>query len=157
MGKDGIAEPAARRAGEEIARLRVSRGWTRWQLATRLLYVMAEDDPTADAVNEAWLARLETGRKVVISRETLEAFCRALNCTRQERARLLLRADRNTLADGSQEPDDAAEALVYVMNQVYAEARHILDDALKQRRAHDLDNAELLELVSKAIRLIARQ
>jgi len=157
MGKDGIAEPAAKRAGKEIARLRVSRDWTRWQLATKLLYVMDENDPSRDAVSEAWLARLETGRKVIISRETLEAFCRALSCTPQERARLLLHADRSVFSNGPEEPDDAAEALNYVMNQVYAEARYILDDALKQRRARDLDNAELLELVSKALCLVSRQ
>jgi len=157
MGKDGNAEPAAKRAGEEIARLRVSRGWTRWQLATKLPYVMQDKDPSRDAVSEAWLARLETGRKVIINRETLEAFCRALNCTPQERARLLLHADRSVFPNAPEEPDDAAEALAYVMNQVYTEAREVLTDALKQRRARDLDNAELLELVSKAIKLISRQ
>lgn len=157
MGKNGNAEPAAKRAGEEIARLRMSRSWTRWQLATKLLYVMDNNDPNRNTVSETWLARLETGRKVIISRETLEAFCRALNCTPPERARLLLHADRSIFTNGPQEPDDAAEALTYVMNQVYIEAREVLTDALKQRRASDLDSAELLELVSKAIRLVSKQ
>lgn len=157
MAKDGTAEPAAKRAGEEIKRLREVRGWTRWQLATKLLYAMQDDDPSHDAVSETWLARLENGRMVKIGRTTLDAFCRALDCTSEERARLLLQSDRSVFRDHPNGPDPVAEALNYIMDQVYTEAYQVLDDALQQRHVHELDKTELLELVAKALRLVSRQ
>jgi len=88
MATDGTPEAAAKRCGEEIARLRTCRRWSRAQLVIRLYDELATDDPNYDSISETWLARLENGRMVKVPRQTIEALCRALRCTSRERATL---------------------------------------------------------------------
>ncbi|MBC8077059.1 MAG: hypothetical protein H7Y32_13360, partial [Chloroflexales bacterium] len=76
-------------------------------------------------------------------------------CVHAERARLLLHADRNPI--GSAEPDAVAEALTYALGEVYREAHTILATLIGQRRASDLTQAELMELISTAAQLIGRE
>ena len=99
MATDGTPEPAAKRCGEAIARLRTLRRWSRAQLVIRLYDELAPEDPNYNSISETWLARLENGRMVKVPRLTVEALCRALRCTAQERATVLLHADRSVLAE----------------------------------------------------------
>ena len=133
MSKDGNPEHATRRCGELIARLRTARGWSRARLITRLCHELDPDDPQHEALGEAWLARLETGRTVKLPRPTVEALCRALRCSPRERALLLLAADRSVLADQADMPTAEAELLNFVMDRLYAEARDTLSALLAQR------------------------
>ncbi len=63
---------------------------------------------------------------VKVQRQTVEALCRALRCSPQERAWVLLYADRNVLVDAESAPTPAAEALTFVMDRLYAEAGDLL-------------------------------
>src|SRR5262249_60243498 len=130
MATDGTPEPAAKRCGEAIARLRTARRWSRAHLVIRLYDELSPDDPSYESVSETWLARLENGRMVKVPRQTVEALCRALRCNPRERAWVLLHADRNVLAESASQPTPAAEALTFVMERLYAETHRRLDAGL---------------------------
>src|SRR5215469_14917586 len=133
MATDGTPEPAAKRCGEAIARLRTSRRWSRAQLVIRLYDELAPDDPYYESVSETWLARLENGRMVKVPRATVEALCRALRCNHRERAWVLLHADRNVLAEPTNSPSPAAQALTFVVERLYAETGEALNATLRAR------------------------
>ena len=154
---DGTPELAVKQCGEEIARLRSARGWSRARLVVRLLRELESDEELCEGLSEAWLARLENGRMVKLPRATLEALCRALACTERERARVLLMADRNVLCDAAASPDPVAEVLTYAMNQLHEEAGALLQTLIGQRRTAELSDAEVLELVQRAVQLVAQQ
>ena len=158
MATDGTPEPAAKRCGEAIARLRTLRRWSRAQLVIRLYDELAPDDPNYNSISETWLARLENGRMVKVPRQTVEALCRALRCTPQERATVLLHADRSVLAEHEGTPDATAEALTYVMDRLYHEAYEVFAMVIGQRPSTALDETELLEVTATALDLlVARQ
>jgi transcriptional regulator with XRE-family HTH domain len=154
MAADGTPEPAAKRCGEAIARLRTQRCWSRAQLIVRLYNEIAPDDPSYGSISETWLARLENGRMVKVPRQTVEALCRALRCTPQERAWVLLHADRSVLADVDGEPSPVAELLTYAMELLYAEAREALAAQLGTREAQALEEQELLEATAAALEAV---
>jgi transcriptional regulator with XRE-family HTH domain len=150
MSKDGTPEDSTRRCGKLIARLRTARGWSRARLITRLCHELDPDDPQHEALGEAWLARLETGRTVKLQRATVEALCRALRCTPRERALLLLAADRSVLTERADTPTPEAELLNFVMDRLYAEARPALARLLAQRGAPD-DELAFFEIAAAAL------
>jgi transcriptional regulator with XRE-family HTH domain len=152
MATDGTPELCAKRCGEAIARLRTQRRWSRAQLVIRIYSELSPDDPSYESVSETWLARLENGRMVKIPRQTVEALCRALRCTPQERAHVLLHADRNVLAEPDAEPTLAAEVLTYAMDRLYAEARDLLTTLIDERPVPTAyDELELLEATATAL------
>jgi Helix-turn-helix domain len=154
----GTPETFTQRCGDEIARLRALRNWSRARLINRLCDELDEDDPNYDSISESWLKRLEGGVKVKLPRQTLEALGRALRCTPRERARLLLYADRSVLTrNDDRAPDGVAEAINYTMACLYAEAHEILEDLIGQRRAADLDEGEIVELTAIALDLVIKQ
>lgn len=152
----GTPEQAARRCGAEIARLRTRRNWSRAKLIARLYDELGPDDPNFDTISESWLKRLENGHVVKVPRQTIEALCRALQCTPREHARLLLYADRNGLV-GAADPDQVSELLHYTMLRISADAHDILSSLIGQRRAADLDDQEYLELTKTALELVIAQ
>lgn len=154
MATDGTPELAAKRCGEAIARLRTTRRWSRAQLVIRLYDEISPDDPNYESISETWLARLENGRMVKVPRQTVEALCRALRCSAQERAWVLLCADRNVLADDISEPCAIAELLTYVMDRLYAETHEALRSLLGQRDVAELDDLEQYELAQSALDLL---
>ena len=158
MATDGTPEPAAKRCGEAIARLRTARRWSRAHLVIRLYDELSPDDPCYDSISETWLARLENGRMVKVPRQTVEALCRALRCTPRERAHVLLHADRCALADTEGAPTATAELLAYVMDRLYNETHEMLGALLNQRSPASLDDVEVFELAATALdALIARR
>lgn len=158
MAADGTPEPAAKRCGEAIARLRTLRRWSRAQLVVRLYNEITPDDPCYESISETWLARLENGRMVKVPRQTIEALCRALRCTSQERSWVLLCADRSVLAEADAEPTPVAELLTYAMERLYSEAHEALALMIGQRDAVTLNEQELLEVTAAALEtLLARQ
>ncbi len=151
MATDGTPEPAAKRCGEAIARLRTTRRWSRAHLVIRLYDELSPDDPSYDSISETWLARLENGRMVKVPRQTVEALCRALRCTPRERARVLLHADRCALTDAEAAPTAPAEVLAYVMDRLYNETYDLLAGMLGAREPETLDETELLDMASAAL------
>jgi transcriptional regulator with XRE-family HTH domain len=151
MATDGTPEPAAKRCGEAIARLRTARRWSRAHLIIRLYDELSPDDPCYDSISETWLARLENGRMVKVPRQTVEALCRALRCTARERAHVLLHADRSALADAESAPTATAELLAYVMDRLYNETYDMLGALLDQRSPASLDDIEAFELAATAL------
>lgn len=151
MATDGTPEFAAKRCGEAIARLRTLRGWSRAQLIIRLYNELPTEDPNYDSISETWLARLENGRMVKVQRQTVEALCRALRCSPQERAWVLLYADRNVLVDAECEPTLAAEALTFVMDRLYTEAGDMITELVGQQPANAQDELTLLEATATAL------
>lgn len=154
MAADGTPEPAAKRCGEAIARLRTLRRWSRAQLVVRLYNEISPDDPNYDSISETWLARLENGRMVKVPRQTIEALCRALRCSPQERAWVLLCADRSVVATRDEDPSPVAELLTYAMERIYAEAHESLATMIGGRPADTLDEQELFELTAAALETI---
>ncbi len=154
MAADGTPEPAAKRCGEAIARLRTLRRWSRAQLVVRLYNEISPDDPNYDSISETWLARLENGRMVKVPRQTIEALCRALRCSSQERAWVLLCADRSVVATRDEEPSPVAELLTYAMERLYAEAHESLAAMIGARPADALDEQELFELTAAALETV---
>jgi transcriptional regulator with XRE-family HTH domain len=157
MAADGTPDFATIKGGEEIARLRTQRGWSRAKLIARLLDQLDTDDPSYDSISEAYLARLENGRMVKIARSTIEALCRALLCSKQERARVIQLFDRNILATSGSEPTAVAEMLNRAVAQLQEEADEILASLLHQRRAVDLDEYEILELTAAALDMVIKR
>lgn len=151
MATDGTPEFAAKRCGEAIARLRTLRGWSRAQLIIRLYNELPPEDPNYESISETWLARLENGRMVKVQRQTVEALCRALRCSPQERAWVLLYADRNVLVDAESAPTPAAEALTFVMDRLYAEAGDLLTAMVEQRPSDGEDELALFEATAAAL------
>src|SRR5215472_2110560 len=154
MATDGTPEMAAKRCGEAIARLRTLRRWSRAQLVIRLYDELTPDDPSYDSISETWLARLENGRMVKVPRTTVEALCRALRCTPQQRAWVLLCADRNVLAEDISEPTEVAEVLTYAMDRLYCEAYEALRGLIGQRDVSELDDVEIFEVTATALNLL---
>lgn len=154
MATDGTPEFAAKRCGEAIARLRTLRGWSRAQLIIRLYNELPPEDPNYDSISETWLARLENGRMVKVQRQTVEALCRALRCSPQERAWVLLYADRNVLVDAECAPTPAAEALTFVMDRLYAEAGDLLTAMVSQQPGIAQDELSLLEATAAALEYV---
>jgi hypothetical protein len=115
---------------------------------------LTPDDPSYDSVSETWLARLENGRMVKVPRTTVEALCRALRCTPQQRAWVLLCADRNVLAEDISEPTEVAEVLTYAMDRLYNEAYEALRGLIGQRDAAELDDVEIFEVTATALNLL---
>ncbi|HLZ22695.1 MAG TPA: helix-turn-helix transcriptional regulator [Ktedonobacterales bacterium] len=158
MAADGTPEPAAKRCGEAIARIRTLRRWSRAQLVVRLYNEITPDDPSYESISETWLARLENGRMVKVPRQTIEALCRALRCTAQERSWVLLCADRSVLAEHDATPNPVAELLTYTMERLYAEAHEALAAMMAERAALALDEREMLEVTAAALEtLLARR
>jgi transcriptional regulator with XRE-family HTH domain len=155
MATDGTPEPAAKRCGEAIARLRTLRRWSRAQLVIRLYDELAPEDPNYNSISETWLARLENGRMVKVPRLTVEALCRALRCTAQERSTVLLHADRSVLAEHNSTPDATAEALTYIMDRLYHETYDVFKTMIAQRPVALLDEVELLQMAAKALDVLA--
>jgi transcriptional regulator with XRE-family HTH domain len=155
MATDGTPEPAAKRCGEAIARLRTLRRWSRAQLVIRLYDELAPEDPNYNSISETWLARLENGRMVKVSRLTVEALCRALRCSPQERATVLLHADRSVLAEHNSTPDAAAEALTYIMDRLYHETYDVFKAMIGQRPIALLGEVELLQMTATALDVLA--
>lgn len=155
MASDGTPEPATQRCGAAIARLRTLRNLSRAQLVARLYDQLDPTGPGYERINVTWLARLENGRVVKVARPVIEALCRALDCTARERAWLLLHADRNVLA--GDQPDETAELLTYVAEQLQRESSEILTTLLGPRRACALDELELLELTAMALEIVIAQ
>jgi hypothetical protein len=155
MATDGTPEPAAKRCGEAIARLRTLRRWSRAQLVIRLYDELAPEDPNYNSISETWLARLENGRMVKVPRLTVEALCRALRCTPQERSMVLVHADRSVLAEHDSTPDAAAEALSYIMDRLYHETYDVFKAMIGQRPVTMLGEVELLQMTATAIDVLA--
>jgi len=154
---NGTPEGAVRRLGDEIARLRTARNLSRAKLIARLFDTFEDDDPIFDHISEAWLKRLEKGGMVKVPRRIVETLCQALGCTPQERVRVLLYADRNVLGSSDKAPDGVAEALNYTIDRLYAEVYDVLADVIGQRRANDLTEQELFELVATALELVLKR
>jgi len=158
MAADGRPEPAAKRCGEAIARIRTIRGWSRAHLVLRLYNDMSPDDPSYESLSETWLARLENGRMVKVPRQTVEALCTALRCSPQERAWVLLHADRSVLCPPDGHIGLVEEALNIVLERLYAEERDTLARLLESGPGESLDEHDLIEATATALqRLMARR
>jgi transcriptional regulator with XRE-family HTH domain len=158
MAADGTPEPAIRRCGAAIARLRTLRGWSRPKLIARLYDQIDPTAPVYDRISVAWLARLEQGRVVKLSRETLDALCCTLECTLQERIQLLLLADRNMLGSADSAPTPTALAIAYTAAQMYDEAHATISQLIGSRSLDAIDDLDLLEIAAASIQeLIIRR
>lgn len=156
MPTNGTPEQAVKRCGQEIARLRTRRRWSRPKLIARLYDELDPNDPSVDTISESWLKRLENGDMVKVPRQILEALCRALRCTQRERARVLLYADRNGLV-GAEHPDAIAEILHYTIIHLYDATHDLLTNLIGQRRADELDDQEMFELIHAALEVVLAQ
>jgi transcriptional regulator with XRE-family HTH domain len=158
MAADGTPEPAIRRCGAAIARLRTLRGWSRAKLIARLYDQIDPTAPIYDRISVAWLARLEQGRVVKLSRAMLDALCRTLECAPHERIQLLLLADRNALGCADSAPSMTALAIAYTAAQLYDEAHATISQLIGSRSLDAMDDLDLLEIAAASLQeLITRR
>jgi DNA-binding Xre family transcriptional regulator len=120
----------------------------------RLFDELAADDPNYNSISETWLARLENGRMVKVPRQTVDAICRALRCTPQERALVLVHADRSVLTDHTHKPTVTGELLTFVMDRLHTEARDVLETLAGHGDVTTLDELEMLEMAATALDLL---
>jgi len=102
------------------------------------------------------MARLENGRMVKVSRQVIEAICQALDCTADQRARLLACADRNVLADKDGQVNSVAEVILRIGAHMYDNATVVamIHALLADRHASMLEEAELNEILSEIVKII---
>jgi hypothetical protein len=150
MAGDGVPELATKRCGELIACLRAKRRWSRPHLVRKLLEVIDADDPLWNTISDAWLARLEGGHIVKLSRQTIEMICLALNCTKFERLRVLSYADRNILADVRGLSDDSSDLILIVMDYIHnhPNTMYIVEKVLNNRSIPDITHDDLIRFIS---------
>jgi len=138
----GVPEQSTQRLGEQIARLRTSKGLSRARMVKRL--------PDDCKITEPWLKRLEEGKVVKVSRDDLEALSDALRCTPRERNRLFLYADRSPFS----EPSLGKELLMYSIGQLYCGASEILESLAHSNGAENLNDDEFEEIVLTALEAV---
>lgn len=142
-----------KRFGHKVARLRTKRIGSRSQLVRRLDDELDADDPSYNSISEAWLARLERGEVVNLRRPVIEALCRALGCTPQERLHLMQLADRSPFS----ESDPVADVLTSVMVLLFSETHQPLSKLIGKREATELTEKEMLVFVATAIEMVTTE
>lgn len=152
-----MVELSTRRFGEAVARLRTKREWSRAKLIARLLDEIDQDDPDYGSISETWLSRLENGKMVKLTRGTVEAVSTALGCSTDEKAHLLLCADRNVLVRGDDKQRIAREMLNHYFLQIRDDALKILTELVDDRRAHMLTAHEKEEATGTALEMVIRE
>jgi transcriptional regulator with XRE-family HTH domain len=157
MAADGTPEPAIRRSGAAIARLRTLRGWSRAKLIAHLYDQIDPADPVHDRISIAWLARLEQGRIVKLPRTMLDALCRALECTPHERIGLLLLADRNVLGYANDAPSAAAHVLAYAAARLHDDAHATISERIGSRPLDAMDDLDMLEIAAASLQELLKQ
>lgn len=144
--------------GEEIARIRTQRGWSRSTLIKKLYRVLNDgDDNTDKDYSEAWLSRLENGEIVKISRHIVVGLVHALQCDPREHARLLLLADKNILFGMDTLATGVVEVFNYQMMTIYEKAAGFLVDLIANRRVSALQDDELREIFLTALEMVVNE
>lgn len=152
MAKHGTPSAEVKRCGVEILRIRRTRGLSRSEVVLRAFRLADTNVSDDELPNEDWLTRLEKGQLVKPARAPLEAICQALECTAQQRVRILALGTGSVLGN-----DPSSEMLNYVVDIIQRTAREPLESMLEQRRAHTLDEHELRILTVTALKLALRQ
>jgi hypothetical protein len=156
MSTKRIKEPHNLQLANEIGRLRYREGLSRNNLVAELHKIIHPECLLYNKVNYELIKNLETYKRVNISCELVEALCKALHCTRQERANLFLYAGRSVLVGDSNAPDDVAKVLHNVIGLANEDVRELLVIRLDNRHAEELDEKEQCKLVIEALRLLER-
>ena len=156
---DGAPEESTRRLGDEIARLRNDRGWTRTQLVVRTLYMLGPDHPFTEVISENWLNRLESGRLVKVPHQAIEIICKALECNDGEKIAVMMYADRNPLADQDGISTPEAEMLGRIMVHLYrtTDIPFMLGALRGDRRASALTTEEIDEIAKAIVAVLANK
>lgn len=146
--------------GELIRELRECRGWSRAELLARYqkkLEGLNPDYQFSEIPSDSWLARVERGESVTVSRQNILVICDALECTQSEKVTIMLGADRNIFADPNGEMTLEGEVLAHAMGRLLSNAGslHMIHSRLQGRQAHDLSEDDLfttlLEILQKAL------
>jgi len=139
-----------------FGKLRYRAGQSRNDLVAELHTVIDPKSSLYKQVSDQLIKGIENGTRVKISCELLEALCKALKCTRQERAKMFLYAGHNVLVDDTNEPDDVAEMLHNIVDLLNTHVHGMLNIRLDGRHVQELDDKEQCELVLQALRLLQR-
>ncbi len=151
-----IWEPRNLELADFIGKLRYREGLSRNDLVAELHKVIPPERSLYNQVSDQLIKNLETGKRVNVSCELLEALSKALRCTRQERANLYLYAGHTVLVGDSNAPDDVAKVLHNIVGLLNDEARELLVIRFGNRHADELDEKEQCKLVIEALRLLER-
>ena len=130
---------------------------SRPELVRNMMRTVDLDEEAISCASESWLGRLEGGRVVMVPRPVIEALCRALKCSPQERIELLVLADRNVLGDADGNPLQVAAALNYVMARLYSEAEELLAPLLSNQQLSQMSERDLLEITRTALNAIINE
>lgn len=139
--------------GDEIARLRNHKGWSRSRCVKELAGTGALGEDPKD-YSEAWLVRLERGEIQKIPRRIVLGLAEALSCTERERARLLLLADKNILLDMTTQVPAIMELFNYQMMVIYEDTCRFLSGLIDNQNLGRLNDDELEELFLDALEMM---
>lgn len=143
--------------GEEIARLRTQREWSRSMMIKKLDRVLADaGDTTVKDYSEAWLGRLESGEIVKVSRHIVIILADTLQCSPRERARLLLLADKNVLLDANTTNTAVVEVFNYQMMAISEKVFGFLSSLVASHRIASLSDDELREIFLTALEMVVK-
>lgn len=135
--------------GRTLRNLREDRHLSRAELLDRLYTELEKAGIDYKVKGDWWLNAIESGEKAKqLSRDYVNAFIRALQCTKLEAIHLMLLADLNVLS--STINNSYVNGLAYVLLEVYTEALTIAVARIEAETASKLNEREWL-VVGKAI------
>ena len=151
------AEREAKSSGELIKALREYKGWTR---STLIFHLQNEqilsDDGSMNIYSESWLARIERGEIMRTSRSEIELICRVLECTDEQRVKVLSLAANSMFVDPSDEPETEAEFIACMSTWLYEDemVKTMIRTFLKERRPSMLNRREIFEIIFEILEMV---
>jgi hypothetical protein len=109
-----------------------------------------------EPLSEAWLSRIERGRQVEVQLWQIQMLMDGIGCTRAERLTILKRAERSLIHTTPGIDEHVADVIGFfsMMLSAHPSAPRYIKSLLKNRRAPQLNDRELLEIFSEVIKLL---
>lgn len=136
-----VLKSSSQALGYALRRLREDRKLSRAELLDRLYTELEQGGINYQVKGDWWLSDIENGEKTkMLPREYIDAFIRALGCTKLEAIELLVLADINILARDEHNPH--VTGLSYVLAEVFGNALEVLKSLINEDVAQELNERE---------------
>lgn len=159
--KGKSAGGSAQQWGKLIRQWRDDKGWARGELIARYqkkLEAINASYEFSEIPSESWLARVENGRSVTVSRQQIVVLCEALECTQNQLMTIMLYADRNVFADPDGEVTTEGEVLALTTAKLMRNdvARRVIQQRLQNRPIETLPEDDLFDILLAAISAVRK-
>lgn len=142
--------------GKALRTLREDRQLSRAELLDRFYTELEHAGIDYKVKGDWWLSGIENGDKAKqLSRAYIDAFIRALNCTKLEAVGLLVLADFNVLT--SLPNTLHTTGLTYVLSEMFTSALKMLEARLDETMATQLDEREWMEIGRAVLAVVAAE